>query len=534
VTTANSDDRLDSWKEIATFLRRDVRTVQRWEKNEGLPVHRHQHEKLGSVYAFPSEITAWVNMRKMSRPKETQRIKLAVLPFGNLGGNPDDEYFADGLAEDMITHLTRLDPARLAVIARDTGVTFKAKPLEEIRRELRVDYVLRGSVRRASNRLRITAQLISLEDQTQTWAETYERDWQDILWVQADIAQAIGRAIRLVLAPREITRLSDVAPEAYDAYLKGRYHLHDMSVGAIRKSLEEFERAIRLDAGYAPAYAALANACALLAIAPFDLLPPHQAMPKAEAAARKSLELDDSNAEAHTALALVQHHYRWDWASAESSYRRAIELNPTYASAHLWYSWLLLALDRRNEALAEIERTRVIVQETDPHRLVAVQAMRATAYYFARDFESAAKECERALEMSPNYFLLHYILGRAYARLGKHAKAIAHLQPPGASTGEIPLMDAALGLAYSVDGKKEQGRKALDSLHAMAQKRYVPATYFGMLYAGLDDQEQALDWLERAYEERADGLTWLGVEPMLDGLRDEPRFRVLVSKMGLG
>lgn len=521
--------------------------MQRWEKSEGLPVYRHQHEKLGSVYAYRSEVLAWVNTRqdlasqqKTSHRAESKRIKLAILPFGDLGAEREDQYFSDGLAEDMITQITRLAPSHLAVIARDSVIPYVTKPLAEMTRDLGLDYVLRGRVRRAANRVRITAQLICLEDQTQSWAETYERDLEDILAVQADIAQAIVQEIRLVLAQQEQARLSDlqrgggrVHPATYDAYLKGRYHLHDMSVGGIRTSLDEFERAIRLDPNYAPAYAALANAYALLSIAPFDLLPPRQAMPKAEAAARKSVELDHSGAEAHTALALVHHHYHWDWASAESCYRRAIELNPNYASAHLWYSWLLLALNRREEALAEIEQTRSIVQETDPHRLVAVRATEAAAHYFAREFEQAARECEEALELNPNYFMLHFILGRAYARLGRKAQAIAELKPQRTSTGEIPLMDAALGLAYSMNGEIEQTRAVLAALQAVAEKRYVPATYFGMLYAGLGDKQQALEWLERAYEDRADGLTWLGVDPMLDWLRPEAKFQELVRRMGL-
>jgi TolB-like protein/Flp pilus assembly protein TadD len=544
--SSNPADRLDSWKEIASYLRRDVRTVQRWEKSEGLPVHRHQHDKLGSVYAYKAELEKWFNTRQQQGAEPfaeaaNGKVKLAVLPFGNLSGDPEQDFFSDGLTEEMITQITRLQPARLGVIALSTAMHYKAgtKPLGQIRAELGVDYILQGRVRRAADRVRITAQLVESKTQMQLWAETYERDLRDILAVQADIAQGIAREIHVLISHPEQARLAgssstrQVNPSAYENYLRARYHLHGMTAATVQKSIECFDTAIREDPHHAPSQAGLASAYGLLAIAPFDLLPPREAMPKAEAAARKSLELDDSLAEAHTALALVLHHYHWDWKGAEASYRRAIELNPNYAPAHLWYSWLLLALGRQEDAAKEIERTLAIVQQTDPHRLVAVHATRAASYYFNREYERAAEECKKAIELNPNYFMLHYILARAYARMGMTAEAIAELKSKGAAGGEVPLVDAALGLAYGSVGKKGQTEKIVEAFKAAARKRYVPATYFGMLYAGLGDQEQALTWLEKAYDQRADGLTWINVDPMLDPLRKQPRFKALVRKMGL-
>lgn len=550
MSNGNPADRLDSWKEIASFLRRDVRTVQRWEKKEGLPVYRHQHEKLGSVYAYRPELSAWFNGRQPSggsadaaqSGRVVDKIKLAVLPFGNLGGEAENKYFTDGLTEEMITQVTRLQPDQLAVIARNTALHYDSsrKSLQQMKEDLGVDYVLEGRVRRAGNRVRITAQLSEVQDQTQLWAETYERDVSDVLSVQAEIAQAIANEIHLALKLTETTRLADlqkgqvrIRPEAYDAYLKARYELHEMQPAAISRSVEDFERAIKLDASFAPAYAGLASAYALLAIAPFDLLPPREAMPKAEKAARKSLELDSSLTEAHTALALVNHHYHWRWAEAEENYRRAIELNPANPAAHLWYSWLLLALNRRQDAFAQIEETMRIAQETDPRRLVAVHATRAFAYYFGREFERAAQECEKALQLDPTHFMLHYILGRSYMRLGNSRKAIEQLKAASGEPGEIPLVDAALGLAYAVSGQKEQTQKMAEQFKKVFSKRYIPPTYFGMLYAGLGDRDRAIAWLEKALAERADGLTWLAVEPMLDDMRSDPRFQELVKKIGL-
>ena len=549
MSSGNPADRLDSWKEIAAYLRRDVRTVQRWEKKEGLPVYRHLHDKLGSIYAYRNELTEWFSTRQQvggatlgRQDGETEKIKLAVLPFGNLSGAKDDDYFSDGLTEEMTTQITRLQASGLAVIAHTTAEHYNAssKSLEQMKKDLGVGYVLEGKVRRGGNRVRITAQLIHLKDQTQLWAETYERDLSDVLSVQADIAKAIAREINLALNLSQSARLSDleknqgrVKPAAYDAYLKARYNLHQMTPSAIRRSIEDFERAIQADRNYAPAHAGLASAYALLAIAPFDLLPPHEAMPKAEKAARRALELDNTFAEAHTALALVNHHYHWKWKEAEAGYEQAIELNPDHADTHLWYSWLLLALGQRDAAFDEIEQTMSIVQETDPHRLVAVHTTRAAAYYFGREYQRAVDECEKAKQLDPGYFMLHFIAGRAYMRLNDYAKAIAHLQRARSDTGEMPLMDAALGLAYAVSGKMAETMKLAETFKASAKKRYIPPTYFGMLFAGMGDKDKALVWLERAYTERADGLTWLNVEPMLDEVRSDPRFEDLIRRIGL-
>src|SRR5437868_3613690 len=250
MTTGNPADRLDSWKEIASYLRRDVRTVQRWEKKEGLPVYRHLHDKLGSIYAYRNELTEWFTTRQQSgaaagrQDGEAEKIKLAVLPFGNLSGDKEDGYFSDGLTEEMITQITRLQASDLAVIARTTAEHYdsSSKSLEQMKKDLGVGYALEGKVRRGGNRVRITAQLIQLKDQTQLWAETYERDLSDVLSVQADIAQAIAREINLALNLSESTRLSDlqkgkgrVQPAAYDAYLKARYNLHQMTPSAISK-----------------------------------------------------------------------------------------------------------------------------------------------------------------------------------------------------------------------------------------------------------------------------------------------------------
>jgi len=547
MTELNPADRLDSWKEIASFLRRDVRTVQRWEKKEELPVHRHQHDKLGSVYAYPKELNEWFARRQQSgSASEAQRhadkIKLAVLPFGALGEEQLGDYFTDGLTEEMITQVTRLQPEQLAVVAHNTALQYRAgsTSLQQMRQDLGVDYALQGKVRRAGNRVRITAQLCEIQDQTQLWAETYERDISDVLGVQAEIAQAIAAEIHVALNLTESNRLSDlqkgkrrVNPEAYDAYLRARYHLHEMMPSSIEKSVKEFQRAIDLDPIFASAHSGLAIASALLAIVPFDVAAPHDSMPRAEESARKALSLDDSLAEAHAALALVEHHYHWNWEAAEASYKRAIELSPDYSAAHLWYSWLLLAINRRDDAFREIDATTRIVEETDPRRLVAVHATRAQALYFGREYKRAVAECEKAQQLEPENAMLRYILGRSYMRMGKQDEAIAHLKAASGAPGEFPLADAALGLAYAVAGKLDDAQQIGARFRDILSRRYIPPTYFGMLYAGMGDRERAMIWLTKACAERADGLTWLAVEPMMDDIRSDARFQDLLEKIGL-
>ncbi len=518
------------------------------KKKEGLPVHRHHHDKLGSVYASRAEVNAWFTGREQAgAPAEaanagkSDKIKIAVLPFSNLDGKRESDYFSDGLSEEMITQLTRLQPEQLAVIAWSTALNYNSTPnsLQQMRENLGVDYVLEGRVRRSGTRVRITARLSEVQDQTQLWAETYERDLKDLLTVQAEIAKAIAAEIHLVLKLSENERLSQiqtgqaqVKPEAYDAYLKGRYQLHKMTPDGISASVGDFEEAVELDAGYAPAWAGLASAYALMTIAPFDLVSPLQIMPGAEKAAKRALELDNTLPEAHTALALVDHHYRWKWAEAETHYKRAIELNPDYAAAHLWYSWMLLALGRREEAMRQIDETMRIVQETDPNRLVAVHATRAQAFYLGRQFEQAVQECAKGLQLDSKHFMLLYVMGRSYMRLGEKDKAIAQLEK-ASSPGQIPLVDAALGLAYAVTGRLEEAKKIGNSFKHLLETRYIPPTYFGMLYAGLGDRERAMAWLEKALRERADGLTWLNVDPMMDDMRKDERFMELVKKIGL-
>ncbi len=545
------DDRLDSWKEIASFLKRGVRTVQRWEKEEGFPIHRHQHAKLGSIYALRSEVIAWQNGRDRNTGKQknepravadesaaTSLTKLLVLPFENLSRDPEEDYFSDGLTEEMIAQLGRFRPAGLGVIARTTAMHYKLrpKPIDQIGRELNVAYVLEGSVRRDSGRVRITTNLVRTADQTPVWSSSYDRDLRDVLSLQSEVAAQIAREIHLAFpAGTKALKLKtqSVDPAAYENYLKGRTLLNAVTVDSAQRSVEFFQRAIRKQPKYALPFAGMADAYGLLSIVPFDAMPPRKSMPKAEAAARKALALDGSLAEAHSAIGLVRHHYHWDWPGAEVSYRKALELNPHYSPARLRYVWLLLALGRMDEAMAELKKAQAVALEFDPHFLAMVQATLAAAFYFSRQYDRAIAEAMKAVAMDPSSALPKYVLVRAFARKGEFPKIAEAFARARQTEGASLLSTIALAHADAVQGRAAEARKTLQQLKQMARRRYVPATYFGILYAALGDRAQSFRYLEKAYKERADGLTFLNVEPLVDELRADVRFQKLVRKIGL-
>ncbi len=558
MASQDQEGRLDSWKEIAAFLRRGVRTVQRWEATEGLPVHRHQHARLGSVYALKSEVAAWWDSRESRRSASPPaparplgarqsstiagRSRLLVLPFDNLSGDSKQDYLSDGLTEEMINRLARLDPARLGVIARTTALSYKSgsKPADQIAAELDLDYILEGSVRASGDHIRVSAQLVDAREHTHVWAENYDRGLSDVLELQASLAAAIAREVRLAIAPGSPAHEAaggrpprPVDPEAYQAFLMGRYLFNKMTPATLTQSLEWFERAIARDSSLVLAHAGIAQACGLLSTVPFDAVPPRDAMPKAAAAARKALELDPSLPEAHAALGLVFHHYEWNWDAAERSYQRALELNPEYSAALLRYAWLLLARGRAADALARISRAQQIAEELDPHLLVAIRATRGAALYYARDFAAAIAECRAALALDKNDFLLHYILGCAQLRSGALHAGLATFMQAKAAWREVPLVAAGVGLAQVIAGRKKHAVAILERLEEQRKERYIPAIYIGILCAALRDYDRAFKWLERAFEERADGLVLLNADPMVDGMRSEPRFQAFLRRVGL-
>ena len=479
-------------------------------------------------------VAYWVVRRQGPMMQSGRRLTLAVLPFDNLSGDADQEYLSDGLTEEMITQLGRLEPGRLRVLARSSTWKYKRaeRDIGQLRRELGADYVLEGSLRRASERVRVTAQLVQVDDQSQVWAETYERDFRDVLILQSEVAEAVARTIAVTLTPDAQARLARARPvrsEAYQNYLRGRFFGNRRTEAALKQALGYFQKAIAADPGYAPAYSGLADSYSSLGAASIvGGLPPRQAMPQAKAAALKALQIDGTLAEAHTSLAMVHLLYDWDWAACEKEFRRAIELDPNYTTAHHWYSHCLLPLGRTEESLAESKRAL----ELEPLQLV-VGLHLGWHYLYARQYDQALEQFRKTLELDPAFPQTQRLAAWAYLQKGMHSEAIAALRAALNSVEQNPQIEGELGHALAMAGRRAEALATLDHLGHLSATRYVSPYSIALVHAGLGDRDQALAWLDKAYVERSDYMPYLRLEPMLDGLRSDHRFAALVGRVGL-
>jgi TolB-like protein/predicted Zn-dependent protease len=444
-------------------------------------------------------------------------------------GDGEQEYFCEGMAEELINALAKIDGLRVA--ARTSAFRFKAKgdSVERIGRELRVEKILEGSVRRAGSRLRITVQLVNAEDGYHVWSERYDRDVQDIFALQDEITSKVVEALRLKLdPPRAHARHHTDDLEAYHLYLKGLYFWNKRHAGGLQEGVKAFEAAIARDPLYALAYAGLADSYGVLGLSFYDVLPPAEAMPKAKAAAKKALEIDPGLAAPHAALGWVRLHYDWDWPAAAVDFRRSLELDANRATTRHWHSFYLSAMGRVDEAVAEARRA----WELDPLSLI-VNTNLFQPHYYARRFEEAAAGAAKVTKMEPAFPLGHDWQGLAAAARGEYAEAIAAYEAFAAHGGAASRALALVGNARGRAGDGGGARQALDALAALAARRYVPAYHFALVHIGLGQRDEAFAWLERAYEERSDQLAYLGVEPLLDPLRADPRFEVLRRRLGL-
>jgi TolB-like protein/Tfp pilus assembly protein PilF len=454
---------------------------------------------------------------------------LVVLPFVNLSRDPEQEYFADGFTDLLIADLGRI--AALNVISRTSAMCYRAttKPLPEIARELQVDTAVEGSIMRAGDRVRITVQLIDARRDSHLWAQSYERDLHDLLRLQREVARDVSGAIHVALTSGESKRLGTgrgVDPDAHEAYLKGCYFWHKRTAEDIGRSVEYFQRAIERDAMYAPPYAGLAQASGVAGF--FGYLPPSQAFVQMKALASKALMLDPNLPEAHACLAAVNLFYEWDWQAAKKRFLLALEENPSHPVAHEWYGWCLFALGRIDDALAEIRRAR----ELDPLSVRAHTAV-AMSLYFARQHDRALEHLNLALELDSRFADAHCGLGLNYQQLGMWEKSFAAFQEALVLSRRGPEDIASAGFAYGVAGRTAEARAMLSDLEDLASSRYVPAVYVAAVHAGLGQKEDACDWLERAFAERASWLVFLRVEPWWDSLRAHPRFERLLQQMHL-
>jgi TolB-like protein/Flp pilus assembly protein TadD len=570
--------RLESWKEIAAYLGRDVTTVRRWERREGLPVYRIHHSKLGSVYAYTTELDAWRDSRAPSastdvadahpvleiawhgaraphwlvicgvailallvvayftarshpRAATGSKIKsLAVLPLKNLSGDPTQEYLADGMTEALISRLSSIHDLR--VISRTSAMQFKNTPLSvpEIARTLHVDAIVEGSVIRDASRIRVHAQLIRAATDEHFWSEAYDRELQDVLALESEVAQSIAKKVEVTVTGEEHTRLTaarSVSPEVYENYLRGRFALANKgnNRAGIDESIGFFEEAIARDPTFAPAYVSLANAHAHLSTV-FIGAPPAMERAQVESAARKALELDPELAEAHALLAARQQE-QWHWTEAEAEYKRALELDWSEAAAYGGLALWLISHGRTEEALAWVRRGR----ELDPFAVSGTDV--AWVLFLARRHDEAMRELRSVQAVQPNDARNLWVLGFVLIANNQPQEAIPVLEKALSVSNHSPGVIGVLVRACAHAGRRTDALGLLAELKRRKQAGFVPAAAFVNAYLGLGENEEAYAWLEQAYKEQSNILQWLKVHPYFDPLRDDPRFKDLLRRVGL-
>jgi len=462
-----------------------------------------------------------------SAPKPLPSI--AVLPLQNLSNNAAEDYFADGMTDELTTDLAQFGSLR--VISRTSAMHYKgaSKTAPEIGRELGVDTLIEGTVQRVGGRVRIRVQLIDSASDRHLWARSYDHDLKDVLVLQSSAARDIAEEVEgKVVSPPAIARplnVHPVEPEAYEAYLKGRYFWNKRTDDALKKSIDYYEQAISQDPKFAAAYAGLADTYSILGS---DVLPARVASSKAHAAANKALELDPTIAEGHAELALVEFYYDWDWTRSEQEFRRAIELNPNYATAHHWYSYYLSAMGRFPEAMEEAKKA----QQIDPLSL-AINTTLMGRYRDLGQYSQAIDASRRTLEMDQNFVPAHISLGSVYEGQGMWPEAIREYQKAVELSHNSPPALASLGHAYGVSGNLNEARKVLASLQQISQRRYVSAFDMAVVFAGIGDSENTFQWLEKAYAGRESQMAFLAVTRRLDSVHSDPRFAELLHRMGL-
>jgi len=573
--------RLESWKEIAAYLGRDVRTVQRWEARDQLPVHRLRHTKLGSVFAYTAEIDAWRDARDQlasTRPVDagpapatpmrrrwmglgiaaatailvvvgqagwrSERAvapaatgagirSLAVLPLADLSGNPGQTYFADGMTEALIGRLSTLRGVR--VISRSSVMRFRggAHSVQDIASTLNVEAIVEGAVLRSGDRVRITAQLVDAETQENVWSRTYDRELRDVLTLQSEVAEAIGREIEATVAgstdPARVTARSPVLPEAYESYLRARFHLNkrNFTRADAEESLRLFEQAIARDGTFAPAHAGLGAAYQVLGTTGAGALPVVETISKVTAAAGRALELDPKLGEAHVLLARAEQQ-AWRWAAAEAGYRRAIEIDANDVEALAGYGSLLTFLGRTEEGVSLARQAR----DLDP--LTADRTVNlAWILYQARRYEEAIQELQAVLAAEPDYAGALWFLGFALIEVSRFDEAIQALERAAAIRNRNPATLGVLARAYGRAGRREEALRIVGELEGRARSGYVAPAVFVNAYMGIGDRGRVFAALERAYREHSNVLLSLKTHPLYDGIRDDQRFAELVRRVGL-
>jgi adenylate cyclase len=471
-----------------------------------------------------------IGMGDVNEGKPSTRLprdRVAVLPLANISPDPADDYFADGMTEELISSVSRMKGLR--VIARTSVMRYKGseKSIAEIGRELNVGSVLEGSVRKAGDKVRISVQFVDAANEEPQWSQDYDREIKDILTIQSDIARKVAEALRehVIGGPSQgRDKKPKTNPDAYVNYLRGRQSWNKRTEEGLQQAIGFFEAALRLDGAYAPAYAGMADSYATLAL--LEFLPPREAFPNAKQAARRALDLDPNLAEAHSSLALIKFQFDWDWKGAEQGFGNALSINPNYAPAHHFFADYLKAMGRFDEALAEIQTAH----ELDPLSL-AINTGLGHVLYLSRQYDQAIEQYRRAVDLDPNFMMTHIWFGRPYLEKGMYSEAISELETAVRLSGDSTLALAMLGHGLASAGRADEADQILGKLKERSTRQYVPSYWIAVIYNGFRDREQVLIWLRKAFEERSSWLVWSNVEPRFAWLRDDPEFAALVSEM---
>ena len=501
--------------DVSARWKRSLRSAARWRY---------------SGVAFALVLVAalsWVLYARNHAPPPIR--SLAVLPLENLSGDASQDYFADGVTDELITDLAQISALR--VISRTSVMTYKhaSKSLPQIARELGVDAVVEGAVARSGVQVRITAKLIQLPTERSIWADSYDGDVKDALALQNRIARTIAAKIQTTLRGGETAALASakvVNPDAYDAYLKGRYFWSKRTPDDIRKAIAYFDQAIEIDATYAEAYVGLADTYALSGDWEYGIMSPADAFPAAKAAATKALALDDNLGDAHASLAFVLDLYDWNWDAAEKEYERAIALNPSYATAHQWYAWHLIETGQYSEGIAELRKAASL----DPLSLI-VGADLADALSIDHRFDASVQQSRITLNLAPDFAIAHYELAQAFEQKGLHQDAIDELRKAIELSGHGGTLDSNLAYVYAVTGRTDEARKIASDLESRHDRDSAIDANIALIYVGLHDHDQAMSWLNKAYDARFNPSILL--RPAFDELRSDARFQDLVSRIGL-
>ncbi|MBR0838315.1 tetratricopeptide repeat protein [Bradyrhizobium manausense] len=496
----------------------------------GRPVVGHWQglaASIGLILLLAVALSAWLYPWR----QEARTIhSLVVLPLVDTSEDPSQDFFADGMTGELITELGKVDTLR--VISRTSTMTYKGvhKSLAAIARELNVDGVIEGSVMRANGRVRITAQLIHVVDDSRVWADSYEGDVRDALTLQVRVARAVAGQVRATLNHGEraaFDKPRSIDPLAYEDYLKGRYFLNKRTGDGLRAAINYFRQAIEIDRNSAEAHSGLADAYALAGDWEYGVLSTTEAFSKATAAASRALELDGTLGEAHTSLAFALDLYGWDWDVAASEYEAAIRLNPSYATAHHWYAWHLMLAGKTTEALQQFSQA----QSLDPLSLI-IGADIADALCIVHDFGAAVAQSRKTLELDPRFAVGHYELGQALVQLGRFDDAIAEFRDAIEISGHSSVFDSNLAYAYALSGRKDDATRIAADLAAHGDLYPSAQANIALIYVGLGDRDAALDWLDKAYDARFNPSILL--RPAFDPLRGDARFKGLMQRIGLG